>query len=31
MVFGPDGRLYISNFGAAPAGAPGQIVKATVQ
>ena len=30
MVFGPDGKLYISNFGAAPAGA-GQIVVATVQ
>jgi hypothetical protein len=30
MTFGPDGKLYISNFGAAPAGA-GQIVKATVQ
>jgi hypothetical protein len=30
MTFGPDGRLYISNFGAAPAGA-GQIVMATVQ
>ena len=29
MVFGPDGKLYISNFGAAPAGA-GQIVVATV-
>lgn len=29
MTFGPDGRLYISNFGAAPAGA-GQIVAATV-
>jgi len=31
MTFGPDGKLYISNFGAAPVGAPGQIVKATVQ
>lgn len=30
MTFGPNGRLYISNFGAAPAGA-GQIVMATVQ
>ena len=30
MTFGPDGKLYISNFGAAPAGA-GQIVAATVQ
>ena len=30
MVFGPDGKLYISNFGAAPPGA-GQIVMATVQ
>lgn len=30
MTFGPDGKLYISNFGAAPAGA-GQIVMATVQ
>jgi hypothetical protein len=30
MTFGPDGKLYISNFGAAPAGA-GQIVQATVQ
>jgi hypothetical protein len=30
MTFGPDGKLYISNFGAAPAGA-GQIVKAAVQ
>jgi hypothetical protein len=30
MTFGPDGKLYISNFGAAPAGA-GQIVVATVQ
>ena len=27
MTFGPDGRLYISNFGAVPAGGPpGQIV-----
>jgi hypothetical protein len=30
MTFGPNGKLYISNFGAAPAGA-GQIVVATVQ
>jgi len=30
MTFGRDGRLYISNFGAAPPGA-GQIVVATVQ
>jgi hypothetical protein len=30
MTFGPGGRLYISNFGAAPPGA-GQIVMATVQ
>lgn len=30
MTFGSNGRLYISNFGAAPAGA-GQIVMATVQ
>lgn len=30
MTFGPDGKLYISNFGAAPAGA-GQIVAATVR
>jgi hypothetical protein len=30
MTFGPDGKLYISNFGAAPPG-PGQIVVATVQ
>jgi hypothetical protein len=29
MTFGPKGQLYISNFGAAPAGA-GQIVMATV-
>jgi len=29
MTFGPNGKLYISNFGAAPAGA-GQIVVATV-
>ena len=26
MTFGPDGNLYVSNFGAAPPGA-GQIVK----
>jgi hypothetical protein len=26
MTFGPDGKLYVSNFGAAPAGA-GQIVR----
>jgi hypothetical protein len=30
ITFGPDGKLYISNFGAAPAGM-GQIVAATVQ
>jgi hypothetical protein len=30
MVFGPGGKLYISNWGAAPAGM-GQIVVATVQ
>jgi len=30
MTFGPGGKLYISNFGAAPPGA-GQIVVATVQ
>ena len=30
MTFGPSGKLYISNWGAAPAGA-GQIVVATVQ
>jgi hypothetical protein len=30
MTFGPNGKLYISNFGAAPAGA-GQIVMATVK
>jgi hypothetical protein len=30
MTFGPNGKLYISNFGAAPPGA-GQIVVATVQ
>lgn len=29
MTFGPNGKLYISNFGAAPAGA-GQIVEATI-
>jgi hypothetical protein len=29
MTFGPDGYLYVSNFGAAPAGA-GQIVKIAV-
>ncbi|HTF66625.1 MAG TPA: hypothetical protein VK638_28475, partial [Edaphobacter sp.] len=29
MTFGPDGRLYVSNFGAAPPGA-GQIVKIIV-
>jgi hypothetical protein len=26
MTFGPDGKLYVSNFGAAPPGA-GQIVR----
>jgi hypothetical protein len=26
MIFGPDGRLYVSNFGAAPAGM-GQILR----
>jgi len=26
MTFGPDGRLYVSNFGAAPAGL-GQILR----
>jgi hypothetical protein len=30
MVFGPGGKLYISNWGAASAGM-GQIVVATVQ
>jgi hypothetical protein len=30
MTFGPDGSLYVSNFGAAPAGA-GQIVKVPVE
>jgi hypothetical protein len=29
MTFGPDGKLYVSNFGAAPAGA-GQIVRITI-
>jgi hypothetical protein len=29
MTFGPDGRLYVSNLGAAPAGA-GQIVRITL-
>jgi sugar lactone lactonase YvrE len=29
LTFGPDGALYISNFGAAPAGA-GQIVRAEI-
>jgi len=29
MTFGPDGNLYVSNLGAAPAGA-GQIVRITV-
>ena len=29
MTFGPDGRLYVSNWGAAPAG-KGQIVKITI-
>jgi hypothetical protein len=29
MTFGPDGALYVSNFGAAPAGA-GQILRITV-
>ena len=29
MTFGPDGRLYVSNFGAAPPGA-GQIVRITL-
>jgi hypothetical protein len=29
MTFGPDGHLYVSNFGAAPAGA-GQIVRISV-
>jgi hypothetical protein len=26
MTFGPDGKLYVSNFGAAPAGA-GQVLR----
>jgi hypothetical protein len=30
MTFGPDGELYVSNWGAAPAGM-GQIVKITIQ
>ncbi len=30
MTFGPDGRLYISNFGAAPAGA-GQILQFDIE
>jgi hypothetical protein len=30
MTFGPDGALYVSNFGAAPAGA-GQILRITVE
>jgi sugar lactone lactonase YvrE len=29
MTFGPDGALYVSNFGVAPAGA-GQIVRVTL-
>jgi hypothetical protein len=29
MIFGPDGRLYVSNFGAAPAG-KGEIVRITI-
>ena len=29
MAFGPDGYLYVSNFGAAPPGA-GQIVRIAV-
>ena len=29
MTFGPDGRLHVSNFGAAPPGA-GQIVRITL-
>jgi hypothetical protein len=29
MTFGPDGKLYVSNFGAAPAGL-GQIVRITI-
>ena len=29
MTFGPDGKLYVSNLGAAPAGA-GQIVRIDV-
>jgi hypothetical protein len=29
MTFGPDGKLYVSNFGAAPAGA-GQILRITL-
>lgn len=29
MTFGPDGYLYVSNWGAAPAGA-GQIVRITI-
>jgi hypothetical protein len=30
MTFGPDGALYVSNFGAAPAGA-GQILRISIQ
>jgi hypothetical protein len=30
MTFGPDGNLYVSNLGAAPAGA-GQIVRISVK
>jgi hypothetical protein len=33
MTFGPDGALYVSNFGAVPAGAPpgsGQILRITI-
>jgi hypothetical protein len=29
MTFGPDGKLYVSNFGAAPAG-EGQILRITL-
>jgi hypothetical protein len=30
MTFGPDGALYVSNFGAAPAGA-GQVLRIVIQ
>jgi sugar lactone lactonase YvrE len=31
MTFGPDGQLYVSNFGAAHAAGSGQIVKITIR